>query len=234
MPPHSHPNGYFSFLMEGTVKETVNGHTYQRSPGMVVYHPAYIPHINLLTASRATLFHIEWMGIKGDLLNNPDDFKDLQIVFDEKIIKLIRSIYNDTYSEDDNSTLLQKGFDLFLNAEKSNCKKRFLKRPDWLEHLLNYININYYHTLNLETLAEEVGKHPVHVSRTFKKYMLCPISSYIAKLRVEEASAKLKNDDLSLAPLAYDLGFSDQSHFSRVFKEYVGVSPSVYRSIHTQ
>lgn len=231
MPPHFHKSGYFSFLMEGQISETINNHSYLRFPGMVVYHPPDIPHVNTLNTQKASLFHIEWVDARKDILNNPENLREIQLIFDEKIIKQIRSIYIDLNKDMNRLQIENKVTDLFLNCEKSNCKKQFVKRPDWLDELLIYINENYSKTLSLGHLSDVVQKHPVHISRTFSKYMFCSVVSYITKLRIEYAASRIKNKDVPLVQLAYDLGFSDQSHFSRTFKEYVNLSPSLYQQM---
>jgi len=229
MPPHFHREGYFSFLMEGQIDETINNHSYVRSPGMVVYHPPYTPHVNMLNSRKATLFHIEWTEAKKSILNQPENLRENQIIYDERIIKQLRSIYCDIKKNNNDHQIGNKVYDLYLSCEKSNCKKYFIKRPEWLDQLLAFINNNYDRSLTLDLLSEEVNKHPVHISRTFTKYMFCSVYSYITKLRIEAASSKIKKGQISLAKLAYDLGFSDQSHFSRTFKKYVNISPSSYQ-----
>lgn len=231
MPPHFHRSGYFSFLMEGRIRETINNHSYLRTPGMVVYHPPNIPHINTLKTDKALLFHIEWTEANNNFLNKPENLQEIQIIFDEKIIKQIRSIYNDTKENKKHLHIIEKVSDLFLNCEKSNCKKQFVKRPDWLDELLLFINENYSKTLTLNLLSDIVKKHPVHISRTFSRYLFCSVSTYIAKLRIEAALSRMKNGRVAMAQLAYDLGFSDQSHFSRTFREYVDTSPSLFLEI---
>jgi len=231
LPPHFHKNGYFSFLMDGQINETINNHSYLRTPGMVVYHPADTPHVNALISRQATLFNIECVEIDKRILNFPSNFHDAHIIFDERIVKLLRSIFNDINRKIDHIQICNKVHDLYLKCEKSNCKKKFFDRPDWLKFLLNFINRNYSESITLEHLAEIVNKHPVHISRSFKKYMLCTVSAYIMKIRIEKASQIIRNEQPVLAQLAYDMGFADQSHFSRVFKKYVNVSPSLYKKM---
>ncbi|HEX6180442.1 MAG TPA: helix-turn-helix transcriptional regulator, partial [Chitinophagaceae bacterium] len=52
---------------------------------------------------------------------------------------------------------------------------------------------------------------------------------YIRKLRIEKAIEYLGSSDYSLTKIAYLTGFSDQSHFSRIFKKHTGQNPLSYR-----
>ena len=61
--------------------------------------------------------------------------------------------------------------------------------------------------------------------------LLASIGEFVRKLRIEHACAELMKGDLPLATIALQAGFVDQSHFSKVFKLYVGMTPHKYRNI---
>jgi YesN/AraC family two-component response regulator len=52
---------------------------------------------------------------------------------------------------------------------------------------------------------------------------------YIRKHRIEKAKELMANSQYSLTEIAYLTGFSDQSHFTRIFKKHTGKNPSSYR-----
>ena len=52
---------------------------------------------------------------------------------------------------------------------------------------------------------------------------------YIRKQRIERAIELMQQPAYSLTEIAYLTGFSDQSHFTRIFKKHTGQNPSVYR-----
>jgi AraC-like DNA-binding protein len=68
------------------------------------------------------------------------------------------------------------------------------------------------------------------VSREFSKYFSnLSFGEYIRKLRIEKAVDLLANPDHTLSEIAYLTGFSDQSHFNRIFKAQTGQNPSDFR-----
>jgi AraC-like DNA-binding protein len=68
------------------------------------------------------------------------------------------------------------------------------------------------------------------LSREFSKYFdNLSFGDYIRKLRIEKATHLLSDPSLSLGEIAYLTGFSDQSHFNRIFKKHTGSTPSEYR-----
>ena len=80
-------------------------------------------------------------------------------------------------------------------------------------------------------IASEVGVHYVHLSRQFHKYNRCTVGELIRRRRVQYASHLLAHSRTPLAEIALVCGFSDQSHLSFLFKRYMGLSPSKFRSL---
>ena len=77
-----------------------------------------------------------------------------------------------------------------------------------------------------------VELHPDYISREFSKYFdSLSFGEYIRKLRVDKAIGYLHAGRYSQAEIAYLSGFSDQSHFTRVFKQHTGMTPSSYKKI---
>ncbi len=69
-----------------------------------------------------------------------------------------------------------------------------------------------------------------HLSRVFSNHEKDTIEHFLIKLRIEKAKELLSYKDNSVSEIAYKLGYSSVAHFSRQFKEKVGVAPSVYQS----
>ncbi len=104
--------------------------------------------------------------------------------------------------------------------------------PVWVGELKEAIQdqIDTNLTLSLTELAESLDVNPAYVSRTFARYFNdLSFGDYIRKLRIEKALHLLDNTAYSLTEIAYLTGFSDQSHFTRIFKKQTGQTPSEYR-----
>jgi len=72
--------------------------------------------------------------------------------------------------------------------------------------------------------------HPTYLSREFSKYFDdLSFGDYIRKLRIDRAIEMMKNSTYSLSEIAYLTGFSDSSHFNRIFKARTGKTPAAYR-----
>lgn len=92
-----------------------------------------------------------------------------------------------------------------------------------------YIEANLSQALELNELAQLVDLSEYHFARLFKQHCGESPHRYVTRQRIELACQLLLNHRLSLAQIAYDLGFSSQAHFSSRFKQWVGISPSQYR-----
>jgi hypothetical protein len=106
------------------------------------------------------------------------------------------------------------------------------KPPGWVKELKAMIQdqIDMNLTLSLTEMAESVDVNPAYISRTFARYFDdLSFGEYIRKLRIDKSIQLLESTDYTLTEIAYLTGFSDQSHFTRIFKKQTGKIPSVYR-----
>ncbi|WP_425423324.1 helix-turn-helix domain-containing protein [Spirosoma luteum] len=84
--------------------------------------------------------------------------------------------------------------------------------------------------LSLTDLSQSLDVNPAYVSRTFARYFDdLSFGDYIRKLRIDKAVHLLETTTYTLTEIAYLTGFSDQSHFTRIFKKQMGQNPSEYR-----
>jgi AraC family transcriptional regulator len=102
-------------------------------------------------------------------------------------------------------------------------------RPRWLEDARDRIHVELADRPTLTGLAESVGVHPVTLARAFRRAFGCTVGEYVRSLRIERAARQLTDTDLSLAEIALAEGFSDQSHFSNLFRRHTGLSPFQFR-----
>jgi AraC-like DNA-binding protein len=101
--------------------------------------------------------------------------------------------------------------------------------PPWLIRIRDMLQ---EHETSRPTLAEFsrcAGRHPVQISRQFHRHFACTLSEYVRRVRIARAQSLLASPDWSLSDIALVCGFSDQSHFTSVFRRLSGMSPRRYR-----
>lgn len=94
---------------------------------------------------------------------------------------------------------------------------------------IEYIRNHYHRPISVQQLADMEHYNPSYYCEWFqKKYGLSPMA-YIRKLRLDTAKTMLKNTDYSLMQIAQQVGYQNQSTLTRLFHQYVGITPSDYR-----
>jgi AraC family transcriptional regulator len=83
--------------------------------------------------------------------------------------------------------------------------------------------------ISLEELAEQTGFSPYHFARLFRRTTGESPHQFVLRQRIEKACHLLKTTDMPLAHIALESGFANQSHFTRIFKRSLGITPRAYR-----
>ncbi|MHC5934646.1 helix-turn-helix domain-containing protein [Nostoc sp.] len=99
-----------------------------------------------------------------------------------------------------------------------------------LGQVTEYIHQHSAQNPSLMIMAEMVQMSPYYFSRLFKQSTGLTPHQYLLKCRTKEAKRLLKTTNLSIANIAVQVGFVDQSHLNRHFKRHFGVSPSQFRA----
>jgi hypothetical protein len=122
--------------------------------------------------------------------------------------------------------LLHEVYNKFI--KKSGNKKI----PKWVNDLKEIIQdqVDTQFTFDLKKISSNLDIHPSYLSREFSKYFEdLNFGDYVRKLRIEKSINLIQNTSYSLTEIGYLAGFSDQSHFTRIFKKQTGKNPSSYR-----
>jgi AraC-like DNA-binding protein len=96
-----------------------------------------------------------------------------------------------------------------------------------IQRVCAYIEENFADDVKLADLAHLVHWNPFYLLRVFRNEMGLPPHAYLETVRIRESQRLLKQG-LSLIEVAYQTGFSSQSHFTTTFKRLIGVTPGHY------
>jgi AraC-like DNA-binding protein len=95
---------------------------------------------------------------------------------------------------------------------------------------IEYMRENISSVVTLEDLAEVAGLSVSHYCAMFKqKTMQTPMQLYTS-MKIQRACQLLQNRNQTIKAISYSLGFFDQYHFSKVFKQIMGISPKNFRN----
>jgi AraC family transcriptional regulator len=100
-----------------------------------------------------------------------------------------------------------------------------------LRQVFDYINEHLENNLTLIELASAVNISPSYFASLFKRATGTTPHQYVMQCRIKKAKKLLRETELSLVEICYQVGFQNQSHFTRVFRQYTNTTPKNYRDI---
>ena len=102
-----------------------------------------------------------------------------------------------------------------------------------LDRVMAFVDANVAEDLCVSTLASVAGMSPYYFCRSFKQSTGISPHRYVLNRRMEQARYLLEQKAMPLLEIAHQVGFTDQSQFTRVFRKVVGITPSQYRKMRT-
>jgi AraC-like DNA-binding protein len=168
-----------------------------------------------------------WAISAGLAYNTKDDYELLQkgMMIYDALYAWAKYLQREKHTQNPVDHLFIDVFNKFIK-QKSAQKKT----PVWVKELKDIIQDQIDTNLSLTNISKSLDIHPSYLSREFSKHFNnLSFGEYIRKLRIEKSIDLIKTNSYSLTQIAYLTGFSDQSHFTRIFKQHIGKIPSVYK-----
>jgi two-component system response regulator YesN len=114
----------------------------------------------------------------------------------------------------------------FINKVSTTKEK---KRKTKVHRMREYINQNFTKEVTASNVAKSAGLSVSRALHLFKEETGMSLSNFITKLRIDYGKYLLLNTDVNIAHLANEVGFYDQSHFTKYFKKFERITPSRFR-----
>jgi AraC family transcriptional regulator len=229
--PHLHDRTTFAVILDGSFDLRFSSNSFECSPSTVFTEPLGEKHGNR-------------MGPQGTrvLVMQPDHrqvelFRPCRHMFDRVthfrhagISGLARRLSYELRSSDGTSRLAMQGLGLEMLAAAARLDVSGpSSAPAWLARAEEKLRAEFLSGIDLGEVAAAAGVHPVHLARTFRQYYRESIGSFVRRLRLDWTMTQLATSRRSIASIALAAGFADQSHFTRAFKCYAGVTPARFR-----
>jgi AraC family transcriptional regulator len=232
IPQHSHEEGYFCLVRSGSYTEAYGTKWRTCGPFTLAFHPPGEQHSEKFDDREVRSFNIEitraWLARMGEYSINLDRAVEFH---GGPGAALALKLYNEFQSTDLASRLAIEGLILEIVAQACRTdSRRENSKPAWLCRVREILHERFAEAMTLREMAELVDVHPIYMATAFKAHFHCTIGEYVRDLRVQHACRELSQSARPLAEIAASAGFCDQSHFSRVLKERLGVTPTEYRA----
>jgi len=223
---------YFSFTTAGRLLEVDKEKKNWLSAGTLIYHHNQEPHYNTGYSQIVSSIHIDigqdWFKLYDVKIENIEGSLEVSNpVVKQHFYKLWIQWKTELYVE---QIAAEESILRTMNVlSKENLVGAGLK-PAWVSLIKEMIHDLFDKKLTLTALATEANIHPAYLCQQFPLKFGCSMTEYIRKVKVEKAAQMLiAEPSTSLSAIAYDCGFADQSHFSRVFKNQLGLTPLEFR-----
>ncbi len=228
-PAHAHERPYLCLIRRGRYTERFGRRSRVCEPLSVTWHPPGMQHIISLERPVRALnvepgpVWLGWLLEHGFATDAPSDTRGGPVAEAGTRLAAAVEAGSDALTVD------------ALTAEVAAAICRFRgtecgRRPAWLADVPDLFDGDPARPPSLRELASTAGVHPVHFAAVFRRYYGCSVGDYLRRRRVAEARRSLAGLDRSVTEVALSLGFADQSHLTRVFKRYTGLTPGAYRA----
>lgn len=236
---HYHLDYHFGLILEGQQQFVYNGEQHIAGPGEIILMPPDELHdgrAELATGYQVVVFAVEpeWFGAHMDFRKAPQclSFSEL-VVRDPSIFQHIKSAYK-AFMQSDLCQLAQDCLpyeSLAPLVERYGHSKEIAPQRigrSTLASLRDFMMAHLSEPIHLQQLAELCDLTPSQFQRHFKATVGITPYAWLTRLRLEQAM-KLLKANRSGTDVAHQVGFYDQAHFSKSFKQTFGISPSLVR-----
>ncbi|SEJ59739.1 Helix-turn-helix domain-containing protein [Dyadobacter sp. SG02] len=224
---HAHANPHVTVLLAGATLEKRQGEEHYRQAGEAVFFHAGEPHENSRTMPGSRNFNIEFApdffaayGVGEEKIGEAINRNPLAAL---AFLRAYCHLSHDGLLAGDSIAMAVIGL---MDRHCRVCRQP----PQWVRQVSELLQDRWNEQVGLQELSIETGVHPVTISRYFSRYFGGTLSDYMRKLRVKNTLTMIKNTPYTLTRIAYEAGFTDQAHFTKVFKEVTGFLPKEYRA----
>ncbi len=127
------------------------------------------------------------------------------------------------------AALVHMDQDMILSNDERDAFSKHEQCPNFINSIIGFVTANYAENITLGDAAKYAYVNPSHLSRVFNKEMNCHFRSYLNGIRIEKAKNLLSCSNMSIAEICNQVGFTDQSYFNKIFKQYEHLTPGQYR-----
>jgi AraC family transcriptional regulator len=229
VPRHVHAHPFFSMLLAGTYRERFGGATWDGRPLDMVLRPPQAEHCDEIGPRGATFLCVDVTQDYWDSLAAAGIRLERRAFESRRMsntaLRLLRAIHDRPAGCRPATEALVTEM---IGEYAAEGRRPASRAPRWLADLDERLRADPGGA-RLSAIAAELGLHPVHVSRVFKRHHGVTLSQHLRELRLRRAARDLLATDEPIAALAGRHGFADQSHLTRALSRAAHWTPAGLR-----
>lgn len=229
---HAHERAAVTIVTAGSFTEIFGSRRYTCAPWSVLIKPAAEAHADVYGSAGASCLFIEGAADWMTRFDAADGlFGRVSFLPPPAACSISRRLHREVRTLDEATPLAVEGLLLELFAEVTRWPEARADSdaPPWLRRATELIHDAFGSTLRISDIAAHAGVHPVSLARAFRRRYGRSPGEYLRDVRLKWARDALLRGSWPVARIAVTAGFSDQSHFARVFTRRFGTPPSRYR-----
>lgn len=256
VPWHWHEEVEFSFIVQGSLRVTVSGHSYvfqenegfylnsnilhtmePADPGEDTFWHSYMFHPMFLGGHYKSVFETKYMA--PVLKNKKFDLAAFRSESERQqhILQLLK-LAADLQAEENSEFRIRNTFsDIWLLLIRELQEKEYdaqLAKPvsqERIQTMLEFIHRHYHEKITLEQIASSASVSKRECLRCFQSCIQKTPIEYLLDYRIQQAQKLLRTTTLPVTEIAMQTGFHNSAYFAKVFKQLRGISPSQYRNL---
>lgn len=149
---------------------------------------------------------------------------DINMLLNKNLEYLNKVLNLDT--QEDLCVWISKALDDFIESVYSS---QDAKKISQLKPAMDYMQLNYDQPLALEDVARQAHLSVSRLAHLFKEQVGITVIEYLTNIRINQAKQRLLVSDQNCTQICFDVGYNNQSYFTRIFKQVVGMTPRQFR-----
>lgn len=222
-PAHFHSQSYLALVLRGNYQDRRANTDYLCARHSVKFHRSNEYHSCTYGAAGVCQFTIQF---DEQLAETTIPYSTIS--YESHISDLAYNIYQEFCTADPQPGAIESSTKRLLSELFE--KRCFQQEGRWLEELKNLLVNRCEENWELSELARVFDRHPVYLAQQFKKSYGVTIGHFQRTTKIQRAKKFLLEDSCPIVEIAMRLGFADHSHFSKIFKQVVGCTPSQFRA----
>jgi AraC-like DNA-binding protein len=219
---HVHAEDRIVLTLYGEFESMYGSRRFGVDERRAMFRPAHVEHSDKYSTETACIS--VQLPLENELRAHFFDFAD------PALPAMARRLGNELDADDPTSSLAIEVEAAELVWRLSSRRERPTGRPAWVRSVRDRLEDEYGTPPCLSDIANGVDRDVSHVATTFRETYGTSIGEYVRNLRLWHARPLLDDASQSVADVAACVGFADQSHFTRRFKQRFGITPARYRT----
>ena len=232
LPEHEHTEPFFTYVLRGNYTEHACGKPRECCAGDVIIHPPGDTHWNTVGHQGTASLNVQISADLWDLLTSSAEVRSAtgRVLSDDSQWAAI-AVWREFHREDAASTLaLTESVAVFCASLVDIRQRSSLAISRRLDLAAEVIGDCRQRVPTLSEVASQVGVHPMHLVKLFRRRYRCSLGEFVRRRRVAWARNELANRDRTISSIAAEAGFADHAHFTRTFRRLTGCTPAWWRA----